>query len=463
MDAVVYARISQDRAGAGLGVERQESDCRALAEQLGWNVTHVFVDNDVSAYGSKPRPQYLAMLKAFESGKYQGLLSWHVDRLYRSIPDLSKLVEVCDANKVEIRTVKAGKIDLSTSAGRLNATMFASIARYEVERSAERIKSAKQQQALDGKFRGGPRPFAYKEGGMELEPTEADALRDAAEQFLRGVSLMSISRQWMDAGIKTARGTEKWTVTALRKVLTRARNAGLVEQGDKIVGPALWPAVFDAETLHAVRAVIADPSRRVSTSYERVHQGAGIYRCGKCGEPMKVFTMRGGGDTSYKSYRCAAKPHLSQRKEPLDDFIDQVVVARLSRADAELILDHGHGVDVVALQMERDGLQARKKELVTLFASGDIDGVQLKAGSAHLQAKIDRLDAQLSSARQSSPLADLVLSGDDLRAVWEGLSADVRGKVIGQLMSVTILPVGSGQRPKGGGLDMERVKIDWKV
>jgi len=423
---------------------------------------HVYVDNDVSAYGSKPRPQFVAMLEAFESGQFQGLLSWHTDRLYRSIPDLSRLVEVCDANKIEIRTVKAGQIDLSTSTGRLSATMFASIARYEVERSAERIKSAKQQQALDGKFRGGPRPFGYQDGGMELDPVESDALRDAAEQFLRGVSLMAIARQWEESGITTARGRTKWTVTALRKVLVRARNAGLIEQDGRIIGPAQWPAVFDADTLHAVRAIIADPTRRVSTSYERKHQGAGIYRCGVCGEPMKVFTMRGGGSVPYKSYRCAAKPHLSQRKEPLDDFIDQVVVARLSREDAALILERGNGVDPVALQTERDGLQARKKELAMLFTSGAVDGLQLKAGSADLQAKVDALDEKLAAARRSSPLTDLILAGDGLQVVWDGLSADVRGKVIGELMSVTILPVGSGQRPKGGGLDVERVKIEWK-
>ncbi|MFV9456233.1 recombinase family protein [Rhodococcus sp. NM-2] len=464
MECVVYCRISQDREGAGLGVQRQESDCRALADSLGWNVARVFVDNDVSAYSGRVRPAYEEMLDHIERGSVDGIVAWHSDRLHRSPVELERFIDTISAHSVEVRLVKSGHIDLATPSGRMTARLLGVVARHEVEHSAERQKRAKNQMALDGKFRGGPRPFGYKAGGMELEPVEADALRDAADRMLRGVSLMSITRQWMDAGIKTARGRDTWTVTGLRKVLTRARNAGLVEQGGKIIGPALWPAIFDADTLHAVRAVIADPSRRVSTSYERVHQGAGIYRCGKCGGAMKVFTMRGGRAESYKSYRCAASPHLSQRKEPLDEFIDQVVVARLSREDAAaLILDRGKGVDVVALQTERDGLQARKKELATLFASGAIDGIQLKAGSADLQAKIDGIDGKLSAARQSSPLADLVLAGDDLRAVWGGLSPDVRGKVISQLMSVVVLPIGSGQRPKGGGLDVGRVQIEWKL
>jgi DNA invertase Pin-like site-specific DNA recombinase len=36
--AAIYCRISRDREGAGLGVQRQEEDCRQLAASLGWTV-----------------------------------------------------------------------------------------------------------------------------------------------------------------------------------------------------------------------------------------------------------------------------------------------------------------------------------------------------------------------------------------------------------------------------------------
>ncbi len=69
LPAAIYCRISRDREGAGLGVDRQEADCRALAVRLGWEVAAVFVDNDISAYSSRPRPQYRAMLDAVRSGR----------------------------------------------------------------------------------------------------------------------------------------------------------------------------------------------------------------------------------------------------------------------------------------------------------------------------------------------------------------------------------------------------------
>lgn len=458
--AVIYCRISQDRAGEGAGVERQERDCRALAEQLGWEVAHVYVDNDVSAYSAKPRPEYRAMIDRIRGGQVGGLLAWHTDRLYRSIPDLSELVEVCDAANVQIRTVKAGKIDLTTPSGRLNALMFAGIARYEVERSAERVKAAKDQQALNGKFRGGARPFGYLDGGMELHQTEAARLREAAGEVLAGRSLMSVVKRWNREGIQTARG-RKWTVTSLRKVLVRGRNAALVERTDgTVIGPAQWPEILTRDELTAVRAILSDPARRTATSFERRHAGAGIYRCGKCGGVMRVFTSTAGktGNDADRNYMCFDHHHLSAKKGPLDEYVSEVVTARLSQPDILELLTPADQPDLSGLSAERNALQARKDELARLFAAGDIDGSQLRSGSADLQRRIDAIGDQLAVARQASPVSELAMSGD-VRARWDGLDADVKGKVIDSLMTVTVLPVGSG---RSGRHVSERVQIEWK-
>ncbi len=70
--AAVYVRISQDRGGAGLGVDRQENECRALAERLGWRVIEVFGDNDLSAFSGRRRPAYERMLHDIEAGRSRG-------------------------------------------------------------------------------------------------------------------------------------------------------------------------------------------------------------------------------------------------------------------------------------------------------------------------------------------------------------------------------------------------------
>ena len=86
--AAVYCRISQDREGAGLGVTRQEADCRALCERRGWTVVEVYTDNDVSAYSGKPRPNWARLIEDVRAGHIGAIVGWHVDRLTRSPREL---------------------------------------------------------------------------------------------------------------------------------------------------------------------------------------------------------------------------------------------------------------------------------------------------------------------------------------------------------------------------------------
>src|SRR3954447_23762852 len=101
LPAAIYARISRDREGAGLGVERQEADCRALAKRLGWEVVAVYVDNDISAYSGKPRPQYRAMLDAVRARQVQGIVAWHSDRLHRRPTELEEFITLAEERNLQ--------------------------------------------------------------------------------------------------------------------------------------------------------------------------------------------------------------------------------------------------------------------------------------------------------------------------------------------------------------------------
>ena len=105
--AAIYSRISRDRVGAGLGVERQEADCRALAAQHGWTVATVFQDNDLSAYSGKPRPGYRRLLDQVRAGHIDVILAWHTDRLHRSMTELEEYITACETHAVATHTCRA--------------------------------------------------------------------------------------------------------------------------------------------------------------------------------------------------------------------------------------------------------------------------------------------------------------------------------------------------------------------
>lgn len=100
--AMIYVRISKDREGAGLGVDRQREDCVALATRLGWTVVGTHTDNDLSAYSGKPRPGYRSMLAALDDGNADAVIAWHTDRLHRSPTELESFIDLCERRSVTV-------------------------------------------------------------------------------------------------------------------------------------------------------------------------------------------------------------------------------------------------------------------------------------------------------------------------------------------------------------------------
>jgi DNA invertase Pin-like site-specific DNA recombinase len=92
--AAVYTRISNDPKLQGLGVQRQLDDCLELADRLGWEIVARFDDNDTSAFSGKTRRGFEDMLDGMKNGDFGALVCWHTDRLYRSMRDLERLIDI---------------------------------------------------------------------------------------------------------------------------------------------------------------------------------------------------------------------------------------------------------------------------------------------------------------------------------------------------------------------------------
>ena len=84
--AFIYNRISDDREGLALGVERQNEDNHATAERLGVVVVKVFTDNDISASpGSKKyRAEYHEMMRLAWQGEADLIIAYTTSRLTRN-------------------------------------------------------------------------------------------------------------------------------------------------------------------------------------------------------------------------------------------------------------------------------------------------------------------------------------------------------------------------------------------
>src|SRR5947209_5660355 len=123
----IYARISSDSEGTGLGVARQVEDCRRLATSLGWTVAEEYVDNDLSAYSGKVRPRYQQMLADVRDGLRDGVIVYHVDRLTRRPVELEDFVATVDAAKIRHVRFVVGDMNLGNGDGLMIARIMAAM------------------------------------------------------------------------------------------------------------------------------------------------------------------------------------------------------------------------------------------------------------------------------------------------------------------------------------------------
>jgi DNA invertase Pin-like site-specific DNA recombinase len=460
--AAIYTRISQDVTGERAGVTRQLEDCTALAARLGWEVVAVFDDNDLSAFTGKTRPGYEELLAEMKRGEFTAIICWHPDRLYRSLKDLERLIDIADATGAEIRSVNGGDIDLSNATGKMIARILGSVSRQESEHKAERQRRASQQRRANGRWDASGRvPFGYIKVGVARDytivPNEPAAalLRKAAADVLAGVSLRSIAKDWNRRGIPSP-GGKQWVNVKLRKMLLNPVYAGLVTgprnqhtgHYGKVLGPGDWEPIFDKATHDGLVAFLGDPARKPGISLERKHMGSGVYRCGRCGGRLYRQTQlrcRDGERYYSPVYQCK-ESHLGRAAIPLDIMVESAVLGILSRSDIRARLVDAPDVDLDALRTRRAALTARADELARMFGAGQIDGSQLGSGTAGLRTQITKIDQQLAAAAASSP-ALVLLDGDpdELVTRWDAAPVDIKAKIVDELLIVTVNPTGKGR------------------
>lgn len=187
----IYARVST----ADQTLDSQLRDLREYCKRRGWEAIE-YVDHGVS--GAKDsRPGWNACWDAVQKRQVDVLVVHALDRLGRSLSHLVKIITYLTEHDLTLVSYREN-IDLSTSAGRMLAGIFATMAEYERSIISERTKAGLRAAKARGRQLGNLRRY--------FDERKATALR------AQGWGQIRIARK-LGVGVGTI---NKWTKTAVK-------------------------------------------------------------------------------------------------------------------------------------------------------------------------------------------------------------------------------------------------------
>jgi DNA invertase Pin-like site-specific DNA recombinase len=199
-----YERVSTSaQADEGQSLGTQERMIRGYAMQHGWEVSRVFVEAGVS--GSVPlaeRPEGRILLAQLEPGDI--VITPKLDRMFRSAIDALQVLQQLQARGVSLHMIDLGGDVTGNGISKLVFTILSAVAEAERDRTRERIRDVKRDQAKRGRFLGGHRPpFGWhldQAGGVEPDPAEQDAVAMMRTMHAAGASYRGIAAGMRERG-----------------------------------------------------------------------------------------------------------------------------------------------------------------------------------------------------------------------------------------------------------------------
>ncbi len=451
------------------GVLKQRDDIIALAERHGFSPERVvfYEDNNLSAFQrTVKRKDFERMLKDLKAQKVCGILSYDIDRFSRQPRELERAIDTYETSKIPLifDTLSGQNFDLGTSDGRFSARLFVSIANKASEDTSRRIKRENERKAAIGEFHGGTPAYGWNpDNRLEIDERAADVIRRATDWFLRGDKMSTIQVRLQDEGIVSPNTGKPFSQQNLRKVLLRARNAGIRvfraepvkdNEGNYVLGD--WPALISIEKWEAVVALTRKRQRPERRDNATKYLLSGIIRCARCGYKLRgipVWDKKKGKLRSF-AYVCEKRfsdqcGKLSVSGGPVDKLIRELVWATVERSLAgQMIKQDASWAKGGELTRVEEDIRDLKKQWKAREIRASIYASTLES----LESERDSLkaDRALFTATHSQPLNNSVISTG-----WEGLSLERQRDVVRTVLSTALI---HPAKSRGANFDPGRVE-----
>ena len=161
MNIAIYSRKSLF-TGKGESIENQIQMCRVyIINSIDSNAHICIYEDEGYSGGNTNRPKFKEMIKDIKSGKINRVVCYKLDRIGRSVAQLSNMFELLDRYNCSFTSITEQQFDTTTPMGRAMINIASTFAQLERETIAERVRDNMLGLAKTGRWLGGQSPLGY--------------------------------------------------------------------------------------------------------------------------------------------------------------------------------------------------------------------------------------------------------------------------------------------------------------
>jgi len=339
MNAVIYARFSCSKQREE-SIEGQIRMCTEYAKRNGIEIVGTYIDRAKSARTDK-RPQFRKMAEDSDSGLFDAILVWKLDRFSRNQIDSAVYKKLLSKNKIKI--LSATENIPEDASGIMLIAVLEGMAEYYSADLSEKVLRGHHENALKCKSNGGTLPFGYMldcEKHFIINPNTAPYVLSAFQMYAEGITMKEIANNLNFKGVLNTRGT-KFTINSVSKMLSNIRYTGLYKYRE-IEKPDGIPRIVPDELFNSVQELMAKNKKAPAK-----HKAEDDYLlttklfCGSCKSLMVGESGTSKNSSVYRYYKCtsAKKTKTCDKRAIKKDWIENIVIDKIVAVlwDDELI------------------------------------------------------------------------------------------------------------------------------
>ncbi len=320
------------------------------------------------------RMKFAEMLSFLESGKADGILSWHPDRLARNSIDGGQIVYLLDTGKIKDLKFPTFWFE-NTPQGKFMLNIAFGQSKYYVDNLSENIRRGHRAKLRKGIWPSFA-PLGYennhKTRDIDVDVEKAPLVRKGFELYATGkYTLKQIAKALKDLGLRSYKGNVL-AVSCVQRILKSSFYYGIFEfKGETYQGshkPLISKKLFDT-----CQEVMKDRGHIKTRKAENSFPFRGLLTCGECKCMITAETQKG-----HNYYRCTKKREMCSQKYVREELLTEQVKSFLQKVSLP-----SQDTEKVLRELDKDEQKAREDSKILVG--------NMKSDLAEAETRLDKL------------------------------------------------------------------------